>query len=237
MKRASVSLFVAALSLAWVGCGGDSQSAHDGKGGEASHSAHDGHAGHDHDADAEHSHGSAATRPKPLIASDAAPEAVVEIFLDSVREGDDETAAELLTDVARTETEKAGLVVQTPGTPGATYEVGQAEFPTVDRSGAHVKSTWTETDEYDDLISWEVIWILRKQPQGWRIAGMATQTEEEGPYQFLNFEQPEEMLKLLQAAQTGGSDQGDGSADNGATPGSYEGARVGSATDSTNAQR
>ncbi len=237
MKRALVSLFVAALSLAWVGCGSNSQSAHDDKGADTSHPAHDGHAAHDDGTGAGHSHGSTATRPKPVIASNATPETVVEIFLDSVREGDDETAAELLTDVARRETEKAGLVVQTPGTPGASYEVGQAEYPTADRSGAHVKSTWSELDDYEDVITWEVVWILRKQPQGWRIAGMATQTEEEGPYQFLNFEQPEEMLKLLQAAEAGGGGNGEDSVEGGSPAGSYEGARVGSATDSTNARR
>ena len=43
-------------------------------------------------------------------------------------------------------------------------------------------------------VSYEIVWALRQQTDGWRIAGMATQvTPAEAPI-FLNFEDPDEML-------------------------------------------
>jgi hypothetical protein len=42
--------------------------------------------------------------------------------------------------------------------------------------------------------------VLRRQPEGWRVAGMAAVLLEGQPKQFLNFEDPEDMLRKREEA-------------------------------------
>lgn len=131
-----------------------------------------------------------------------APEAVVSAFLDSLRKGNDTLASELLTDLARQETQKKGLKVQPPGTPDMTYQIGQTEYVTEAKDGAHVGSVWSEKLDTGEVASFEVIWVLRLQTQGWRIAGMATPVGDDSQPLFLNFEDPDDLLQKWQASET-----------------------------------
>jgi len=98
-----------------------------------------------------------------------------------------------LTGLARQELAKHSLSVDVQSAPNATYQVHQAEiFP--DKTGAHVRSVWTE--KFDDgNETYEIVWALRHQPEGWRLAGMAMELLPGQPMQFLNFEDPQDMLK------------------------------------------
>lgn len=131
-----------------------------------------------------------------------APDAVVSAFLESLRAGNDTMAAALLTDLARQETTKKGLKVQPPGTPDMTYQIGQTEFVTEAKDGAHVGSVWSEKLPTGETASFEVIWVLRREPQGWRIAGMATPVGDDSQPLFLNFEDPDDLLQKWQASET-----------------------------------
>jgi predicted small lipoprotein YifL len=131
-----------------------------------------------------------------------APDAVVTAFLESLRVGNDTLASSLLTDVAQQETQKKGLKVQPPGTPDMTYTIGQTEYVTEAKDGAHVGSVWSEKLEGGEVASFEVIWVLRLQPQGWRIAGMAMPVGETGEPLFLNFENPEDLIEKWKASET-----------------------------------
>ena len=52
------------------------------------------------------------------------------------------------------------------------YEIGEVEYPEHHADGAYVKSIWRERfDDGEDRF--DVTWVLRKQPEGWRIVGMA----------------------------------------------------------------
>jgi hypothetical protein len=132
---------------------------------------------------------------------DVAPDRIVESFLQALRDGDDTLAESLLTTKAREETAKRNLAVQPPGTPSANFNIGKVEFVTSDRRGAHVNSVWTETDPQGNTISYEIVWALRQQQEGWRIAGMATQVAQSEPPVFLNFEDPDDMLRKWQDAK------------------------------------
>lgn len=143
--------------------------------------------------------GQAAAAP---AASVEAPETVVTSFLESLRNGNDTLAASLLTDLARQETQKKGLKVQPPGTPDMTYQIGQTEFVTPEKDGAHVGSIWSEKLETGEVASFEVIWVLRREPQGWRIAGMATPVGEDNEPLFLNFEDPDDLLRKWTESET-----------------------------------
>lgn len=136
--------------------------------------------------------------PVPL---DATPDQVVAAFLEALRSGDEKRAAALLTDKARQETRRENLVVQPPGTPDAQFSVGDVKYVTEQKDGAHVTSIWTEKDEQGQPQTYEIIWILRRQPHnGWRIAGMATELVPGEPPLFLNFEDPKDMLSKWEQA-------------------------------------
>ncbi|MEQ8786761.1 MAG: hypothetical protein RIC55_10705 [Pirellulaceae bacterium] len=189
MKSTIWTSILAMLLAAVIGCGGDNPPAGDGD-------------------DAGGGDDSAATTPTTpptpkaaqLPPEDATPDVVVATFLDSLRSGDDATAEALLTERARIETERANLAVEPPGTPSARYAVGQVQYVTENKDGAHVGSVWE--DSYDDgtTATYNVTWVLRRQSQGWRIVGLATQPRPDKPEIFLNFENPQEMLDKVAKA-------------------------------------
>jgi hypothetical protein len=121
------------------------------------------------------------------------PETVVRQFLEAVRAGDDLAADQLLTAAARAESEKSGLSVAPPGSPTAKFEVGDVEY-LKEQGGAHVASQWTDVVE-DEPRTDTIVWILRKEAEGWRIAGMATKVFEDQPPLILNFEDHQEMTR------------------------------------------
>jgi hypothetical protein len=82
-----------------------------------------------------------------------------------------------------------------------TYQIGETEFVGDAEDGAHVGSIWTEKQANGRVDSFEVIWVLRKQSEGWRIAGMATPAEGTNEAMFLNFEDPDDLLNKLQATE------------------------------------
>src|SRR6056297_1334352 len=128
------------------------------------------------------------------------PDLAVEQFLLALQTGDDQVAERLLTNTARTETKRHDMVVQPPGTPNATYELGRVEHPEGDQESAFVHCVWTERFDDENIESFEVVWILRLEQNNWRIAGMATKLSENGPPVFLNFEDPEEMMQTVREA-------------------------------------
>jgi len=131
------------------------------------------------------------------LSATATPEQVVEHFLTALQQGSDEQVTGLLTAKARTETAKHDLVVRSPGSPTAKFSVGALELVS---GGAYVNSQWSETSIDGFAQKFEIIWVLRKQANGWRIAGMATRVAENEQPTYLNFENPKEMIRKWNAA-------------------------------------
>lgn len=125
------------------------------------------------------------------------PDRAVFKFLKAVQTGDDQTAAEMLTEMARKKTEELEMVVAPPGSDTASFEVGQVEM--IQEGGAYVSSTWTDLDEQGQPHSDQIVWVLRKEPEGWRIAGMVTKLFDNKL--VLNFEDPEDMIRKQQLAE------------------------------------
>ena len=136
--------------------------------------------------------GSTSTTPQEM----PGPEMTVFNFLEAVRTGDDSTAAEMLTPLARKKTDELDMVVAPPGSDTASFEVGEVELVADD--GAHVSSVWTDLDELGDPRSDTIVWMLRREFDGWRIAGMATKLFDDELPLFLNFEDPEDMIRKQQ---------------------------------------
>jgi len=126
-------------------------------------------------------------------ASDASPDRAVFDFLEAVRVGNQDKAAQMLTALANDRTRERQMVVAPPGSKTASFEVGDVEYVTDDKAGAHVATKWTDLDADGQPRTDEIIWILRKEEVGWRIAGMATKIFEDEPPLILNFEDPEDM--------------------------------------------
>lgn len=134
------------------------------------------------------------------VSAETKPEYVVSAFLDALRRGDKDHTALLLTDKARAETQSKGLVVSPESVPHASYKVAQADVLSDNPNGAHVSSVWTEKFEDGSEEEYEIVWVLRKQKDGWRIAGMATQLAPGQEALYLNFEDPEDMLRKKEEA-------------------------------------
>ena len=143
-----------------------------------------------------------ATNPRPLapsvdLSTSATPQQVVQFFLTALQEGNDEQVTGLLTAKARTETAKHDLVVRSPGSPSAQFSVGELEMVS---GGAYVNSQWSETTPDGLTQLFDIIWVLRQQTDGWRIAGMATRVAANEQPTYLNFENPKEMIRKWNAA-------------------------------------
>jgi hypothetical protein len=127
------------------------------------------------------------------------PDVAVYEFLEAVRTGDNEKSASMLTDLARERTAQMNLTVAPPGSDTASFKVGEVEV--VSNELSRVACTWTDGDEDGKPKSNEIIWVLRREPQGWRIAGMATKIFEDELPLLLDFEDPEDMIRKQQLAE------------------------------------
>ncbi|MCA9122581.1 MAG: hypothetical protein H6822_03570 [Planctomycetaceae bacterium] len=134
--------------------------------------------------------------PLPVVQT-SEPGAVVLAFLDALRDGDDEIAETLLTSIARRETKEHDLTVQPPGSPSARYTIGEVRHV---QGGVHVNSNWIEYDESGEQSNYDIVWVLRQEPVGWRVAGMATAVIPNKPPIYLNFEDVPDLLQKWQQA-------------------------------------
>jgi hypothetical protein len=135
-------------------------------------------------------------------ADGAGPGEAVAAFLEAVKNGEDDKANSMLTKLALQETAKMNMVVAPPGSESATFEVGEVELLSEgDEQGAHVASKWTDLGDDGQPHTDEIVWMLRKEPEGWRIAGMATTVFEDEPPLLLNFEDPQDMQRKQQLAE------------------------------------
>ena len=133
------------------------------------------------------------------VAQEDSPGSAVHRFLDAVRAGNDEKSSLMLTAIARKKTAEYDMVVAPPGSDTASFKVGEVEM--IGEDGAHVASFWTDVDEHGKQHTDTIIWMVRKESEGWRIAGMATRVFENQPAMILNFEEPEDMLAKQRAME------------------------------------
>jgi hypothetical protein len=117
-------------------------------------------------------------------------------FLEALRTGNDEKAGKMLSTVAREKTASLNRNVTPPASDTAHFAVGKVEY--LGDDGARVACTWTDIDEDGQPKSDEAIWVLRREEDGWRVAGVAAQVFPGEPPLLLNFEDPEDMFRKQQ---------------------------------------
>jgi hypothetical protein len=124
------------------------------------------------------------------------PRAACYEFLEAVRTGNDEKAAKMLSSVAREKVDALNRRVTPQASDTARFTLGKVEL--VGEDGARVESTWTDVDDDGQASTDTTIWALRREAEGWRVAGVAWTVFPGEPPLVLNFEDPEEMVKKQQ---------------------------------------
>ena len=95
------------------------------------------------------------------------------------------------------------MVVAPPGSPTAKFAVGKVEYVTPQKDGAHVVCSWSDVDAEGQTRTDQIIWVLRKEIEGWRIAGMVMRVYADEPPLIYNFEDPEDMLRKQELMRQG----------------------------------
>lgn len=127
-------------------------------------------------------------------AKTAPAKATVVAFLEAVKRGDDVAARGFLTKVARAKTEELGMSVAPPVADTATYTVRECELIGDAGDMAHVATVWTDVGADGSQSNENVVWVVRLDPEGWRVVGMALRVFDDMPPLLLNFEDPDDMV-------------------------------------------
>lgn len=138
-----------------------------------------------------------ATPVAAVEAPPAQPEEILQQFLTAVKAGEKEKAENLLTVLAREKTAAEGLGINNLSNANVTFEIqGKQLLAMPDgKEAAHVSCAFTEKFDDGNTESHNIIWALRKETAGWRVAGMAfTPFPGELPV-LMNFEDPADMLQ------------------------------------------
>lgn len=138
------------------------------------------------------------TKTADAIADNTAdPVAATKVFLEAVRTGDDEKVVAMFTQLARQQAGELNRQFAPVGSDTASYQVSdKVEFLAED--GARVMSTWTDIGADGKPRSDDIMWMLRKEAGGWRIAGMAAVIFPGEPPLLLDFENMKETLRKVE---------------------------------------
>jgi hypothetical protein len=124
------------------------------------------------------------------------PAAATQEFLEALRTGNDDKAVRMLSTVAREKAASLNRNVTPAASDTARFAVGKVEYK--GEYGARVACTWTDRDEEGKWSTDTAVWVLRREAEGWRIAGVAAQVFPDHDPIVLNFEDPEDLLKQQQ---------------------------------------
>lgn len=116
-------------------------------------------------------------------------------FLEAVRTGDDEKAAQMFTPLARERVAALNIQIAPQGSDTARFEVRDVALMPGQR--ASVAAIWTDLGSDGMPRTDDMTWMVRQVAEGWRVAGMATMVFEGEPPLLLDFENPEETLHKL----------------------------------------
>jgi len=208
MKIVARMLSLTVLICGFAGCGGAPQGSSDAANAGPAGSGGTGFAGADSGSD-----GAAS-------AAASGPAAVVAQFYEALRRGSDATIASLLSDLAREETSRSGLGIQSQASESLSYQISETEYVSDQMDGAHVRTTWMEPSPEGQMTATEVIWVLRKQRDGWKISGMATPVVDGELPLLFNFEEPEDMLRKKEFVEQQLAEPAASQADTAGAPGS-----------------
>ena len=142
--------------------------------------------------------------PEPVVTNGAGtePGEIVALFLDSLRRGDENAANGVLTAQAQAELAKTDYVIQPLGTPEGSYKIGRVGFVDGDTSVGLVECLWTEPNPEAGQapIELDIVCEVRKEPNGWRISGLAVKMTGTEETVVLDFENATSLQQALEQA-------------------------------------
>jgi hypothetical protein len=139
-------------------------------------------------------------RVAPSPADVPPPTDIVSRFLDQIRRGGDQTdAAALMTSKARAECQRTGLVLQPIGSPETQFEVTRSERVPGSEDAALVHTLLVEPplEGEAEPTSYQVVWALRREAEGWRISGLALEIEAGEEPLVVDFENGNDAARKL----------------------------------------
>ena len=202
MKRLTCSV----LLLAAIGCGGKNSSTETAQGQAGA---------------------TGGAAPQAVVTNGATtePGEIVALFLDSLRRGDEKVANGVLTAQAQASLAKTDYTIDPLGTEDGKYTIGRVGFVEGDTSTGLVECVWTEPNPEAGKppVEMEIVCEVHKEPQGWRISGMAVKMAGTEETFVLDFEDPQSLQQAL-----GGGTQTQSPANVAQTPGQPANGAVGS---------
>lgn len=123
------------------------------------------------------------------------PAAAVSVFLDAVRRGDDDKVLDMYTVRARQEAAETDDYFLPRASDTARFQVGQVEYLAED--GARVACAWTDLDQAGQPHTLQLLWMVRREAPGWRVAGMAAFPFPGEPPVLLDFENLDETKRTM----------------------------------------
>ena len=119
-------------------------------------------------------------------------------FLDAIRNGDERQTMAMLTTLTRKQefAERHIRVLPLPRqSDTARFEIGSVKF--FDGDFARVASKWTDPFKSPKERPAEYMWLLRKESEGWRIAGLEATVFEGQPPVLMDFEDQQQTRRRL----------------------------------------
>ncbi len=139
------------------------------------------------------------TKPVPDAAGltvESSAEDVCREFLRLLENGERFEARQLLTDQAQLATERANLELDAPGGGAMTFEVSGARYATGERQIALVDCHFRDPVDPDARMT--LTWTMRRQENGWKIAGMLVDPGG-GALDLLSFENASDLARIHQS--------------------------------------
>jgi hypothetical protein len=125
---------------------------------------------------------------------------IVSKFMTAMFQGESQTIRALLTPTARQKGEEMGIPFAPKTTHTASFTIDQT-IPQ-GKHCAYVHTTLTDLNEKGEKESVEIVWIVAKHKEGWRISGAAVALFDGQDKTLLNFEDPEAAQNAISAAES-----------------------------------
>ncbi len=125
------------------------------------------------------------------------PDQVCREFLNCLQKSDALSAERYLTKTSAVNARKAALTLESPGSPQARFEFAEPTFANSKRLVATVVCTVIDQVEGQPSES-QISWLLKRDGEAWKIAGMILTVDENGATDFFSFENPEDIQLIKQ---------------------------------------
>lgn len=133
---------------------------------------------------------------KTIVAS-GTPDQAVHEFMMAFKNGDEAKASELVSEKTRQEMERTEYGVAPPGSKEMQFKVGEVQYVPESNDLARVACHIDDKDAEGEDVHMDVVWFLRKEQPGWRIAGVAMQVFPDLPAVLYNFEDMDDMKRKI----------------------------------------